>query len=231
MEQTQGHRLPSQVDRWYINYWERLQAREKLLKTLRPPCLFWCWSDELNEIERLYYHRTKTASRILDFGAGDGRLKRKFLAAGYKGSYDTLDISSEGSPTYSSLADVTGQYDAIFCLEVIEHMTLNEYVDLMEKFDRLLGPGGILAIGTPNPSCVIPMWSQDAGHIQQFPLPDLAADFIIRGYSIETFRVRLGERPKGIRPRIRFFLQRVLCYLLGADYANGLVVIGNKKAA
>ena len=219
----------SQVDKWYRNYWERLQAREKLLKTLRPPCLYWYWSDTLNEVELLYYERARGASRILDFGAGEGRLKGKFISSGFKGRYETLDISSESRHDYSTLSEVQGTYDAIFCLEVIEHMTLNDYVDLMDEFDRLLRLGGILVISTPNPSCVISMWSQDAGHVQQFPLPDLASDFVIRGYDIETFRIRLGERPKGICLRIRFFLQRILCYLLGADYANGLVVIGNKK--
>jgi len=221
---------PSQVDRWYVNYWERLQAREKLFQTLRPPCLYWYWSDRLNEVERLYFKWAGEASRILDFGAGEGRLKRKFLSEGFKGSYETLDISSESRHDYAALSEIRGTYDAIFCLEVIEHMTLNEYVELMDAFSHLLKPEGILIVSTPNPSCVFPMWALDAGHIQQFPLPDLAADFVIRGYEIDTFRVRLGSPPKGIRPRVRFFLQKVLCYLLGVDYAHGIIVVGRKKS-
>lgn len=218
----------SQSDRWYENYWKRFNARENIIKTIRPKCLFWYWSETLNEVEDMIFNKSKGLSRILDFGAGDCRLKVKFQAAGYKGNYDTLDVSKEHRHEYSSISEVSSLYDAIFCFEVIEHMTLNEYVNLMEEFDRILRPGGLLAISTPNPACVISMWSQDAGHKQQYPLPDLAADFVIHGYAIEAFRTRFSERPKNFRDRVRFFIQKLLCYLLGVDYANGIVVIGNK---
>jgi 2-polyprenyl-3-methyl-5-hydroxy-6-metoxy-1,4-benzoquinol methylase len=182
----------------------------------------------MNEVEELLYTRTEGRNRILDYGAGDGRLKHKFLACGFKGKYETLDISSESLHTYASLAEIVGTYDAIFCLEVIEHMSLNDYVELMDEFQRLLKPCGLLAVSTPNPLCVVPMWAQDAWHIQQFPLADLAADFVIRGYDIEVFRVRLGKHQDWTR-RAKFFIQRVLCYLLNVDYAHGLLIIGKAK--
>lgn len=216
----------SEVDKWYRDYWKRLRMREQLQATLRAPCIHWYWSAAMNEVEELLYRRTVGASRILDYGAGDGRLKGKFLMRGFKGQYETLDLSPENPHTYASLAEVVGRYDAIFCLEVIEHMSLNEYVELMDEFRRRLKIGGLLAVSTPNPLCVVPMWSLDAGHIQQFPLADLAADFVIRGYDIEAFRVRLGEAPTGWSRRARFFAQRALCYLLSVDYAHGLLVIG-----
>ncbi len=220
----------SHVEKWYVNYWARFQARKALLETVRPACFYWYWSDSMNEVERIYFERARESSRILDFGAGEGRLKAQFLSSGFKGRYETLDISRESRHDYSDLSEVRGTYDAIFCLEVIEHMTLNNYVELMDSFGKLLDPGGILIVSTPNPSCIYPMWAFDAGHIQQYPLSDLAADFVIRGYDIETFRVCLGPRPRGIRPRVRFFLQRALCYLLGVDYAHAIIVVGRKKA-
>ena len=138
-------------------------------------------------------------------------------------------MSPEDEHEYSSISQIVGQFDAILCLEVIEHMSLNDYVDLMDEFDKLLNPGGILIVGTPNPLCVVPMWAGDPGHVQQYPLADLAADFVVRGYDVEAFRVRYGAWPKGI-PRLRFLAMRVLCYLLSVDYAHGIVVIGKKKA-
>jgi SAM-dependent methyltransferase len=138
-------------------------------------------------------------------------------------------MSLEDAHEYSSISQIIGRFDAILCLEVIEHMSLNDYVDLMDEFDKVLKPGGTLVIGTPNPLCVVPMWAGDPGHVQQFPLADLAADFVVRGYSVEAFRVRYGAWPKGI-PKLRFLAMRVLCYLLSVDYAHGLVVIGTKKS-
>jgi len=219
----------SDVDKWYRNYWARHQARDVMYKTLKAPCLSCENRAELNEMEQAIFDRTKHAGRLLDYGAGDKALKRKFLSSGFKGRYESLDISAEDEHEYSSTAQIKGQFDAILCLEVIEHMSLNDYVDLMDEFGRLLDQGGTLIIGTPNPLCVVPMWAGDPGHVQQYPLADLAADFVVRGYEVEAFRVRYGAWPKGV-PMLRFLAMRVLCYLLSVDYAQGLIMIGRKKS-
>ncbi len=221
----------SEVDKWYRDYWARHRAREVMYKTLRARCVSCEDSPHLNEYERLIFDRTKHAGRLLDYGGGDNRLKRKFLAAGFQGRYETLDISSEEPHEYSSLDQITGSFDAILCLEVIEHMSLNDYVDLMDALGKLLVPGGLLVISTPNPLCVVPMWAGDPGHVQQFPIADLAADLVVRGHDVEAFRVRYGAWPKGIRERTRFFAMRAMCYLLSVDYAHGIMVIGKKKTA
>jgi SAM-dependent methyltransferase len=181
-------------------------------------------------MEQAIFNRTRHAGRVLDFGAGDKRLKSKFLAAGFHGRYETLDMSFEDEHEYSSISQVDGRFDAVLCLEVIEHMSLNDYVDLMDEFGKLLNPGGFLVIGTPNALCVVPMWSLDTGHIQQYPLADLAADLVVRGFEVEAFRVWHGPWPKGIAKRVRLLLNRGLCYILGVDYAHGIVVIGTKKS-
>jgi SAM-dependent methyltransferase len=218
----------SDVDKWYRNYWARHQARDVMNRTLRARCLSCEDRAELNEMEQSIFDRTKQAHRLLDYGAGDKRLKGKFLSAGFQGRYETLDMSPEDRHEYSSISQVTGAFDAILCLEVIEHMSLNDYVDLMDEFGKLLEPGGTLIIGTPNPLCVVPMWAGDPGHVQQYPLSDLASDFVVRGYDVEAFRVRYGAWPKGL-PRLRFWVMRILCYFLSVDYAHGIVLIGKKK--
>jgi SAM-dependent methyltransferase len=221
----------SNVDKWYRNYWARYQERLKLNVTLRAPCVSSAQDDELNEIQRIIFDRTKNAPRILDFGAGDNRLKRKFIEAGFKGKYETLDFADSEDHDYSSLEQIKGKVDAIICLEVIEHMHLNDYVDLMDEFGKILNPGGSVIISTPNALCVVPMWSLDTGHIQQYPLADLAADFVVRGYDVEAFRVWHGPWPKGIRRRLRLLTMRGLCYLLSVDYAHCIAIIGKSKTA
>jgi SAM-dependent methyltransferase len=199
-----------------------------MYRTLRARCLSCEDCEQLNEMEQVIFDHTKHASRLLDFGAGNKRLKGRFLSAGFKGRYETLDMSFEDEHEYSSISQVTGQFDTILCLEVIEHMSLNDYVDLMDEFGKLLNPGGTFIIGTPNPLCVVPLWAGDAGHVQQYPLADLAADFAVRGYEVEAFRVRYGAWPEGFL-RLRFLAMRILCYLLSVDYAHGIVVIGKKE--
>ncbi len=85
----------SDVDKWYRDYWARHQARDVMYRTLRARCLSCEDCPQLNEYERVIFDRTCQATRLLDFGGGDNRLKRKFLAAGFRGRYETLDISSE----------------------------------------------------------------------------------------------------------------------------------------
>jgi hypothetical protein len=50
-------------------------------KTLRARCLSCEDRPELNEYERVIFDHTRDAARLLDYGGGDNRLKRKFLAA------------------------------------------------------------------------------------------------------------------------------------------------------
>jgi len=52
----------------------------------------------------------------------------------------------------------------------------------------------------------------------------------VRGLDVEAFRVRYGAWPRGITRRLRFLAMRVLCYLLNVDYAQGILIIGRKKA-
>ena len=221
----------SDVDKWYRNYWARHQARTIAYQTIIAKCVSCEARTDLNEYEQIIFDHTRTAERLLDFGAGDKALKKKFLDAGFRGIYETLDISSEDEHEYSALDQVFEKFDAILCLEVIEHITLNEYVDLMDGFGEVLKPGGVLVISTPNPLCVVPMWSGDPGHISQFPIADLSADFMIRGYKVQAWRVRYGAWPRQVLDRLKFFCMRALTYLQGVDYAQGLLVIGKKPLA
>jgi hypothetical protein len=218
------------ADLWYRDYWKRLREREKVIQELHAPRIHWFHSAGFNEVEQKIFEASRDRRRVLDFGAGDLQLKQKFLAAGFRGLYETMDASPEFSHTYTSLDQIHDRFDAIFCFEVIEHVTLNEYVRLLDRLDGLLETNGILAISTPNPLSSVPMWATDAGHIQQYPLADLVADLRLRGYSVIPYRVCLNHRPRGWAA-IRFLVRRVLCYFLSVDYAEGLLLICTKVGA
>jgi SAM-dependent methyltransferase len=212
----------------YQRYWRRLQFREQA-QGRRAPCLHWYHSAGLNPAERLIFDRVRHARRLLDFGAGDLRFKRKVLDAGFAGRYETLDLSEEFPHEYTDLAQVQGRFDAVLCLEVIEHLPLSAFEAVVGRLCDLLEPGGIFVLSTPNPLCIVPMWARDSGHIQQYPLHDLLAYFLSRDFAVDPFRVRLVPARPSLVQRVRFVTQRVLCNLLAVDYADGLLVVGNKK--
>jgi SAM-dependent methyltransferase len=211
----------------YRHYWRRMEFREQA-ERYRAPCLRWHHSDGLNPTERVVFDRVRAAGRLLDFGAGDLRLKRKFSAAGFTGRYETLDVSGEFPHEYADLGQVSGLFGAILCLEVLEHLPLTEFDTVVGRLCELLEPGGVLVISTPNPLCVVPMWARDSGHIQQYPLHDLIAALLARDLAVDPFRVRFVPAAPSVSQRLRLLSQRVLCYLLSVDYADGLLVVGTK---
>ena len=212
----------------YRHYWRRMQFREQAQR-YRAPCLRWFHSERLNPAERVIFERVRAAARLLDFGAGDLRLKRKFTEAGFPGRYETLDISEEFPHEYTDLGQVRGPFGAILCLEVIEHLPLTAFESVIGRLCELLEPGGVLVLSTPNPLCIVPMWSRDSGHIQQYPLHDLIADLLARGLSVDPYRVRFVPARPSLAQRARLLSQRALCYLLAVDYADGLLVIGTRR--
>ena len=66
-----------------------------MYRTLKARCLSCEDCERLNEMEQAIFNHTQHASRLLDYGAGDKRLKGKFVSAGFKGRYETLDMSAE----------------------------------------------------------------------------------------------------------------------------------------
>jgi hypothetical protein len=216
-----------ELERHYRQYWRRMELRQQA-EGYRAPCLRWHHGEALNPAERVVFERVRGAARLLDVGAGDLRLKRKFTAAGFAGRYESLDVSEEFPHDYTDLEQVQGLFGAVLCLEVIEHLPLAAFEGLVGRLTALLEPGGVLVISTPNPLCVVPMWARDSGHIQQYPLHDLIAALLARGLAVDPFLVRFVPARPSAGQRLRLLSQRVLCYLLAVDYADGLLVIGTR---
>lgn len=208
----------------YKDYWRRMAFREEAQR-YRAPCLDWYDTTRLNPAEAVVFERVSGATRLLDFGAGDLRLKEKFVQAGFRGRYETLDLSEEFAHDYTDIGEVRGGFGAILCLEVIEHMPLASFDPTLSAICDLLEPGGTLVLSTPNPLCIVPMWARDSGHIQQYPLHDLIAYFLSRDFHVEPFRVRLRPARVSLWRRLRLLVQRVLCYMLAVDYADGLLLV------
>src|SRR5689334_7316124 len=101
----------------YRTFWQR----KEMLRRSFPgfPLRRWWETDGLCEIERVYFDAVRNASSVLDVGAGDLRIMRKFQEAGFAGEYHTQDIGGEGQYTYRDLAQVTRRYGAILCLDVL----------------------------------------------------------------------------------------------------------------
>jgi 2-polyprenyl-3-methyl-5-hydroxy-6-metoxy-1,4-benzoquinol methylase len=64
--------------------------------------------------------------------------------------YGTPFRSFKVVPGITDLGDLGDPFDAVTLIEVIEHLRHDEIVGLFEQLERVIAPGGILVITTPN---------------------------------------------------------------------------------
>ena len=211
----------------FRNYWQRIKLREQAM-AVPAPCITWRRMESFNEEEQLIWRRVKDVSRILDFGSGDQTLQRKFLAAGYKGRYETFDVSPEFATTWSSPSAIEGSFGAVICLQVIEHLPLAEGLALRQRLLSLVAPDGWLILSTANPACVLSPFSQDETHVHLYPLHDLLTWAMMAGLTVEARRVKLLPDRVTLVKRARLLAQRVLCYLIGADRADSIIIFAHQ---
>jgi hypothetical protein len=211
----------------YETYWKR----KELLRAGPPsfPVRRWWETDGLCEIERLYFDAIRGASSLLDVGAGDLRVMRKFQSAGFRGEYHTLDIGPEGRYTYRDIAEVTRPYTAIVCLDTLEHLPLADGTALLKRMIALLSPGGVLILQSPNAAYLPDPRSWDMTHVHIYNLPDLWAFFRCEGMQVEGYRVTLGPERVGpvavLRNSIVGYVKRKI---LGCDFANNIAVVAHQ---
>ena len=99
---------------------------------------------------------------ILDAGCGSGRLLYLLKNLGYHGLRG-VDVSRQQAALASQviddvrvenvlsyLEDRQGQFDAIFALDLIEHLTKTEVLEFLRRCAEALRPGGRLVLQTPN---------------------------------------------------------------------------------
>ncbi len=217
----------------FTNYWEFVKKRNEF-RTLKRPVLKWYPSSDLNSFQKEIYQFTQNCSSILDFGAGDLSLKNKFLSAGFQGQYQTCDVSQDFQYDYSSLEEVVQKgkkFDALFILEVIEHLSLAEFERFLPLALSLLNSKGKLVLSTPNAQAINAVWSGDLTHVKSYPLGDLWAIFSLKGFDCKPYRVVWSQgKQMGVRERLKFEAARVITHLLGVDYAVGIALFCEKKS-
>ncbi len=218
---------PGRSDPAYDKYWQR----KKLLMAGAPDFpVRWWWHDEaqLCDIEQVYLDAVRHAANLLDVGAGDLRMMRRLQRAGFAGRYDTQDIGIEHSYTFQSVDDVTSTYDAILCLDVIEHLPLRDGLALLLRLVDLLRPGGTLVVQTPNAHCIRAPLGWDMTHLHCYSAQDLWAFFTSCGLSTQAWRVVFRTEQVSVASRFRFLLERVTTRILRCDYADNIAVIATK---
>ncbi|MBI4403378.1 MAG: class I SAM-dependent methyltransferase [Deltaproteobacteria bacterium] len=196
------------------------------------PVVRWYPSEQFCDIEAIYYSFVKSASQLLDFGAGDLSLKKKFLDAGFQGNYFTCDVSRNYRYDFQSIDEVVNSgriFDAVIVLEVIEHMTLDAFERFFPKLLSVIAPGGRLILSTSNAMHINGTWAGDITHVKTYPQADLWALLTLKGFNCVPYRI--VWLPKHLNPLkyAKYQINRILTHLLGVDYAVGICLLCTKN--
>ena len=143
-------------------------------------------------------------SRVLDVGAGAGAFSQRLADAGYEVTAVDVDeskwMATDVRFRVLDVADglkvsVDTEYDAIFCLEIIEH--LENPFEFMRDTIEVVRPGGLMFLSTPN---VTSFLSRALfflrGELHQFGPADLSYGHItpMTFHHLETAASRAGWR-------------------------------------
>jgi SAM-dependent methyltransferase len=164
--------------------------------------------------------------RILDVGASDKRMQEKVQDIHPDIYYKSMDIDHTVPRDYYSLDDIDEQFDLIILFEVIEHLELEQGVEMLRRLRALLVDGGQLIISTPN--VYHPHeFMQTVTHKLAYSYEELAGIVLSQGFEVmgiyRCFNVSL------VKYLLRLTILCPLHRILSVDFAKSIVVLAQRK--
>lgn len=164
--------------------------------------------------------------RILDVGAADRRMEGRIQEVYPDVIYKSMDVDRGSFHDYYSLNEIDEQFDIITLLEVIEHLELEEGVEMLGRLKKLLLPEGRLIISTPNIFHPNRFW-HDATHKVAYSYEELGGILLSQGFDVlGIYRTFNASFPK-------YFLRLTLFYplhrILDVDFTKSIVILAQKR--
>ena len=180
-------------------------------------------------VERRYHNVLERLGgkgvRVLEVGAGTRALQQRLQDWWGDVSYMSCDVDTSQHHDFYSIDDVTGSYDLVIGLEVIEHMSLDVAKHVVKRAWDLLVPGGQIALTTPN-TYYPPAFLRDATHLTPFCYDELGGLLRLGGFEVTgVYRLHHDSLLKKLLKRILFY---PLYRMVGIDYAHQIMVVGRK---
>ena len=178
-------------------------------------------------------------AKILEIGCGYGSLLKLLQDQGYSGTTG-IDISEEQVKLAEglgvkgiSVTDISTflntceeRYDAVVGIDIIEHFTKLELIQLLDKLKNLLRPGGVMIFRTPN--CDAPFGST-------YHYGDITHEVFLNYSSAEQLMLSVGLDNVQILPshiHVRGKIKEILRAMLWIDLVliSKLVLFASGKS-
>ena len=164
--------------------------------------------------------------RILHVGANDSRIKQRVEDVYPDILYKRVDADRWALSAYSSLVAMGEQFDLILLVDVIEHLELEDGVNMLKKVNELLFEGGWLIINTPNIFNPVRFWL-DATYKVAYSYEELGG--IIRCQGFEVIGIYRTFHDSCLKYVFSLTLFYPWYRILNVDFAKSIVILAGKK--
>jgi SAM-dependent methyltransferase len=165
--------------------------------------------------------------KVLDIGASNRNLQERLKRHFPKLIYKSMDIDREQFHDFYSLEEIREPFDVVLLFEVIEHLCLEEGVQLIKKIHDLLDEKGRLILTTPNVFNPSRFW-RDATHRVAYCYDELGGLLLAHGFQIRAMYRTYNDAFH--RYLFRIYVMAPLHRYLGIDFAKSILVIAEKKS-
>jgi SAM-dependent methyltransferase len=147
--------------------------------------------------------RRTPITSVLDVGATDRRHRRRLESLGPAVRYASLDVDRTLVHDYHEFAELDRTFDAVVCLEVLEHVDPATGLGIVRDCAAACRPGGFVYLSVPN--CLVPSAQMEFTHRTAITHLDLGALCRLAGLEVlQMSRIVRGS------PRTRWIHRRLL---------------------
>lgn len=205
--------------------WSDIKGRREEVKSLYPSIftlpVMYCTkrelvSDVIKDIK----------GRVLDIGAADRFVEDICARAGKEVEYRSMDVERSGFHDYYSLDMIRETFNAIFLLDVLEHMSLSEGRMLVLRCKEMLNPGGKIILTVPNNNHPT-AFGGDCTHLTSYRFHEVGGVLLSAGFNeLQIFRISAKKR---LKHRLLAFLLMPVLRFLDVDFATGILLIAKRN--
>jgi SAM-dependent methyltransferase len=166
--------------------------------------------------------------KVLDIGASNRNLQERLKRHYPRLIYKSMDIDREQFHDFYSMEEIQESFDVVFLFEVIEHLALEEGVQLFKRVYGFLNEGGRLILTTPNIFNPSRFW-RDATHKVAYCYDELGGLLLAQGFQIKGMYRTYSDAFH--RYCFRLYVMAPLHRYLGIDFAKSILVVAEKKSS